>query len=148
MPATTTRGTDAERTEEAAPVALEDVLEEVLDAAALLVLDGKTVGLVTTGTVDGAAAVVLFPGETVAETEGSDSGVVEISGGMKENVAVPVPGITVGNVSMLSSLCTKSSEKHWNSMVNSRGNYEVGSGDSSPCGRAKAAAATTRSVKN
>ena len=43
MPATTARGTDAERTEDAAPVALVEVLEVVADAAALLVVDGKRV---------------------------------------------------------------------------------------------------------
>lgn len=150
MPATTARGTDAERTEEAAPVVLEEALELVADAAALLVLDDKRVELVTAGALD---CVVLFvdgtlEGRMVGTTDGT-------------LVGVSVPGTTEGMVSRFpSSLDTKSSEKHWHSRVSSRGTsrgtYEedgemLGASEESPvssCGRAKAAAATRRSVKN
>ena len=97
MPATTARGTDAERTEDAAPVALVEVLEVVADAAALLVLDDKRVRLVTAGTLD--CVVLLVDGRDEGRMVGRTVGTL---------VGVSVPGTTEGKVSVLpSSLNTK-----------------------------------------
>ena len=106
MPATTARGTDASRTEEAAPVVLEDVLEGAAGDAALLVLDVEDERVVTSGAVGTMGAEVLFEDERVGETGGPDASVVVRSGGV--TVAVTESVITVGSVSMFpSSLCTK-----------------------------------------
>ncbi|SRR5258706_8443554 len=150
MQATTARGTDAERTEDAAPVAVENV---EVDAEARLVLADVVVGL------EVVAVLVLFPVEVeivpkelVTGTSDSDADVLVKSDGRVGGDTVPVLGITVGNVSVAPpSLHKKSSETHWNSAVNSRGTYEdtsAGGESVGPCGAAMAATATARRVKN
>lgn len=152
MQATTARGTDAERTEEAAPVADENV---VVDAGARLVLEDKVVGLEVLCEV---VELVLLPVGRVARelvivtTESDADAIVDVSvGGRDGTDAVPELGTTLGKDSVTPpSLHKKSSENHWNSMVNKRGAY-VGAGavsDVSPCGSAMAVAATARRVKN
>jgi len=109
MPATTARGTDAARTEEAAPVVVVEFAPVV--TGALLALGVRDMRLVT---LDAVAELVLFPVETVALTEGTDPG--EVVGGSSDGRSdgteiVSVPDIRVGNVSIFpSSLSTKSSE--------------------------------------
>lgn len=106
MHATTARGTDAERTEDAAPVAVENV---EVDADARLVLADVDVGL------EVVAVLVLFPleRETTEElvTGTSDSGADEPvrSVGMVGADPVSVLGITVGKVSVAPSLPKKNS---------------------------------------
>ena len=133
MPTTTARGTDAERTEYAAPVAVENV---DVDATGRLVLADRDVGLEV---LEEEAILVLFPVAVVTKalvtgTSDADPDVI-VAMGTSDGDTVPVPGITVGNVSVgpgasvaPTSLYKKSSENHWNSTVNSRGLRRV-------CGR-------------
>ena len=127
MPATTARGTDAERTEYAAPVAVENV---EVDATGLLVVADRDVGLEV---VLEEAVLVLFPVAVVTTalvtgTSDTESEPLVRSVGTVGGDTVPVPGITVGNDSVTpepsvapTSLHMKSLENHWNSTVNSRG---------------------------
>jgi hypothetical protein len=103
--ATAARGTDAKRTEEAAPVVVDDLLVVAADAEDLLVPDDEVARLVVVGTV----VVVAFPIEVVAADVVGRS-----DGGMLGTVPLLVPDITDGNVSIFPSLPLRatSSEKH------------------------------------
>lgn len=149
MHATTARGTDAERTEDAAPVEVENV---VVDAEARLVLADVDVGL------EVVAVLVLFPlerldaAELVTGTSDSDADTLVRSVGTDGGDTVSVLGITLGNVSVApASLHKNLSESRWNSAVKNRGTHEDTSGGGEtvgPCGTAMAATATARRVKN
>ena len=154
MQATTARGTDAERTEEAAPVVAVENVE--VEAAARVVLEDKDVALEVICEV---ARRVLLPAETVAPglvlgtgtvTSDPDALVAVRAGGTDGSDAVPELGITLGSVSVTPpSLRKKSSENHWNSMVNKkRGTYGGAVPDGVSCGSAMAVAATARRVKS
>jgi hypothetical protein len=106
MQATTARGTDAERTEEAAPVVVANV---EVDAAGRLALDAKDVGL-EVGEVP-VGMLVLFPAETLPEA--LVVGITDVTGGRDGIDTVSDPVMTDGNVSVFpGSLRTRSSENH------------------------------------
>jgi len=156
MQATTARGTDAERTEEAAPVAVENVL---VDAAARVVLEDKDVGLEVIcelSELSELRTLVLLAGAVTADelvTGATDTDELGRTDGRVGAGSLSVPGITLGNVSVFPpSLHKNSSENQTNviSRMSSRGTYVAVAGVETvgPCGRAMTAAATARRVKN
>jgi hypothetical protein len=108
MQATTARGTDAERTEEAAPVAVENVL---VDAEARAVV-ADVVGLEVTCEDAELVTFALERGAETLVTGATESDEVGRTDGRVGAVPVSELGITVGNVSVgPASLHKKSSEK-------------------------------------